>query len=85
MDTIHPLRAYRERREPTLTQEQLANFLGVSKASVSRWETGKRKLDEENLLAAISAKTGIPAAKLRPDLAAMFKSAKPRRRPRRAA
>lgn len=30
----------RKRREKAVTQEELAHFLGVSKASVSKWETG---------------------------------------------
>lgn len=67
MDSIHPLKAFRETQNPRLTQDQLADLLGVSKASVSRWETGTRKLDED-LLPSVSAKTGIPKAKLRPDL-----------------
>lgn len=29
-----------KRREKGLTQEDLANYIGVSKASVSKWETG---------------------------------------------
>ena len=29
------------RREKGMTQEQLANYMGVSKASVSKWETGQ--------------------------------------------
>ncbi len=76
MDSIHPLRAYRERQSPPLTQEQLAAQLNVSKASVSRWETGERKPEVE-LLPGVARKTGIPAAELRPDLAEMF--ARPRR------
>ena len=31
----------RLRREKGLTQEDLANYIGVSKASVSKWETGQ--------------------------------------------
>lgn len=30
-----------KRRQKGLTQEELANYLGVSKASVSKWETGQ--------------------------------------------
>ena len=29
-----------KRREKGMTQEELAEFMGVSKASVSKWETG---------------------------------------------
>lgn len=31
----------RKRREKGMTQEDLANYIGVSKASVSKWETGQ--------------------------------------------
>jgi len=31
----------RKRREKGITQEELANYMGVSKASVSKWETGQ--------------------------------------------
>jgi Helix-turn-helix. len=31
----------KKRHEKGLTQEELANYLGVSKASVSKWETGQ--------------------------------------------
>jgi len=30
-----------KRKEKSLTQEELANFMGVTKASVSKWETGQ--------------------------------------------
>lgn len=71
MEAVHPLKAFRDRQDPPLTQEQLAVLLGVSKASVSRWETGERK-PELALLDGITAHTGIPAAELRPDLAGLF-------------
>lgn len=85
MEQIHPLKAYRLRQSPPLTQEQLAEQLGTSKVSVSRWETGERK-PEPDLLPGISAKTGIPAADLRPDLAELFTARRTRSpaRPRRA-
>lgn len=35
----------RLRRERKLTQEQLADFVGVTKASVSKWETGQSMPD----------------------------------------
>lgn len=31
----------RKRKEKGITQEQLADYMGVSKASVSKWETGQ--------------------------------------------
>lgn len=68
---IHPLKAYRERQNPPLTQEQLADLLGVTKAAVSRWESGERQPDQ-NLLLHIAEKTGIPPRELRPDLAELF-------------
>lgn len=71
MDVIHPLKAYRERQEPPLTQERLAGLLGVSKAAVSRWEAGERK-PEETILPTITERTGIPARELRPDLAELM-------------
>lgn len=70
MDHIHPLRAYRNARG--LSRDDLAALLGVSKPTVWRWEAGKRKVDEE-LLPAVSEKTGISKADLRPDLAELLK------------
>lgn len=29
-----------KRKEKGITQDELANYIGVSKASVSKWETG---------------------------------------------
>lgn len=71
MENIHPLRDYRERQTPPLTQEQLAKQLGTTKATVSRWETGERKPEPEEL-PKIEAKTGIPPRLLRPDIAEIF-------------
>ena len=39
----------RLRRQMQFTQAQLARELGVSRAAVSRWESGRRKID--NILA----------------------------------
>jgi transcriptional regulator with XRE-family HTH domain len=68
MEQIHPLKAFRENQHPPLTQEELGAMLGVSKAAVSRWESGARKVELE-LLPRIVSKTGIAARVLRPDLA----------------
>ena len=57
---------------PPLSQQGLAELLGVDRVTVARWETGKRKMDEERLLS-VSKKTGIPVAKLRPDLASLLR------------
>lgn len=40
---------YRLRKEARLTQEDLASYLGVTKASVSKWETGQSYPDIELL------------------------------------
>ena len=64
----HPLKAYRERQDPPLTQTALADILGVSRTSVCRWESGER-MPDEGLLPTIAEKTGIDPAELRPDLA----------------
>jgi transcriptional regulator with XRE-family HTH domain len=68
----HPLRAYRDQRGQT--QDALAKELGVSSITISRWETGARKIDAD-LLPAISEKTGIPKRDLRPDLAEVMREA----------
>ena len=34
------IKKYRKRKEKSLTQEQLAEKLGVSNKTVSKWETG---------------------------------------------
>jgi transcriptional regulator with XRE-family HTH domain len=66
---VHPLRAYRDRHR--LTQTDLARTLGVSSVTISRWETGTRRIDG-TLLAAVAQKTGIARDMLRPDLAALL-------------
>ena len=68
-ETVHPLRAFLQRMN--YTQPDAARLLGVSYVTVSRWETGERKIDSE-LVLKISRLTGIPVAQLRPDLAALF-------------
>jgi len=67
----HPLKTFRERQSPPLTHQTLADLLGVKRPTVSRWESGSRKIDGE-LIPRIVEKTGIPASKLRPDLAALL-------------
>lgn len=68
MEATHPLRAYRDAQQPKLSQRELAELLGVTVATVSRWETGERQPEPERL-SIITEKTGIPARELRPDLA----------------
>lgn len=69
----HPLKSYRMKQEPRLSQGQLADLLGVTRTTVARWETGARKVDQE-LVPKISEATGIAPAELRPDLAELLKS-----------
>lgn len=61
----HPLRHYRKATDRTL--EEAAKLLGITAATLSRWETGKRCPAPERV-ADISKVTGIPPHKLRPDI-----------------
>lgn len=49
------------------TQAELARSWGVDRVTVNRWIRGKRKI-APRLVSVVSRTTGIPAAKLRPDL-----------------
>lgn len=69
---IHPLTAFRERQAPPLSRAKLARLLGVSPASVTRWENGKRQPDKE-MLPLIAERTGITPTELRPDLAELMR------------
>lgn len=68
----HPLQVYRASRQ--LSQEQLGRELGVSGVTVSRWENKTRFIGPK-ILPFVSAKTGIPAKELRPDLAEALEAA----------
>lgn len=63
----HPLVEFRGRQQPPWSQADLARFLEVPRATVSRWESRERKIDPD-LLPIVAQKTGIPARDLRPDL-----------------
>lgn len=55
------------RESKGLTQEQVADILGTTKATVSRWESEKRRPDPATTVE-IERKLGIPRHELRPDL-----------------
>lgn len=63
----HPLAKYRRDKRDGLTQEALGKELGVTGVTVSRWETNRRKIDDD-LLPKVSGHTGIAPEVLRPDL-----------------
>lgn len=65
------LRKYRVAKG--LTQAALGKELGVTDVTVSRWETGQRKVDDD-LLPMVSERTGIPKGLLRPDLARLLQA-----------
>lgn len=69
MQANHPLKSYREKN--SLTRAALARDLSVSKTTITRWEEGKRKIDD-NKVTHVSTITGIPAKELRPDLAELM-------------
>lgn len=49
MSRVHPIRAYRERHSPTLSQQALGAKVGVTRGTISRWETGVRIPDRDAL------------------------------------
>lgn len=57
-----------------MSKADLAEFLGVSRPTAFRWETGKRKIGV-NSLSSVSEKTGISRRLLRPDLAGALEDA----------
>lgn len=65
----HPIKVFREAQVPPLSQEALADKIGVNRVTLARWETGDRKPGPTKL-PRITKVTGIPARALRPDLAA---------------
>jgi transcriptional regulator with XRE-family HTH domain len=69
MHTPHPLTIWRKSK--CLSQREFAEMVGVDRVTVNRWESGARLIDVP-WLPAVAAATGIPAARLRPDLAALF-------------
>jgi DNA-binding XRE family transcriptional regulator len=69
---IHPLRKWR--LENKKTRDDLAAAVGVSGVTITRWENGARRIPDGKL-PVVSAKTGIPRTKLRPDLAALMREA----------
>lgn len=71
MEGIHPLKVFRENQEPPLSQGDLAVLLGVARETVTRWESGSRKIDEQKL-PIVAEKTGISPRELRPDLAELL-------------
>lgn len=74
MDDIQPLtvlKDFREAQDPPLTHQGLADLLDVARETVSRWESGARKIDEDKL-PMVSEKTGISPRALRPDLAKLL-------------
>lgn len=67
MHAISPLKTFRQKHEPKLSQAALAAQLGVTRLTVTRWESGARKIDPD-LVPLVAEKTGIPAKELRPDI-----------------
>jgi transcriptional regulator with XRE-family HTH domain len=68
----HPLKSWR--LATGISQYELGLELGVTNITVSRWETGLRKIDA-SLLPKVARITGINPARLRPDLAKLLEVA----------
>jgi transcriptional regulator with XRE-family HTH domain len=65
----NPLREFREQHG--MSQVELARKIGVSSVTVSRWETGQRRIDPK-FLPKIAEQTGINKKQLRSDLEALL-------------
>jgi transcriptional regulator with XRE-family HTH domain len=63
--TPNPLKAYREAQQ--LSQQDLADKLGVSRGLVSLWESGHRAVSAE-MAVKIEHRLGIDRADIRKDL-----------------
>jgi DNA-binding XRE family transcriptional regulator len=71
MSKIHEqIRAWRERQEPRLSQDDAAKRVGVTRFTWLRWESGSPI--ELRFVAAVARETGIAASELRPDIAGTF-------------
>lgn len=69
-ENAHPVKAYRERQIPTLSQGKFGALVGVTRFTVIRWENGSPI--DENKLPEVSKIIGVPAKELRPDLVDKF-------------
>jgi transcriptional regulator with XRE-family HTH domain len=68
---VHPLKTFREKQSPPISQGELAELLGVARETVTRWESGARKIKQQSL-PIVAEKTGISPRELRPDLAELM-------------
>lgn len=59
----HPLAMWRERQEPRVTQESLAEDLKVWPLTIWRWENGKRT-PRRKVAERISTRTGLSIGEL---------------------
>lgn len=69
----HPIKVFRKAQVPRMSQEDLARKVGVDRVTIARWEAGRKP--GHDILPKLVRVTGIPASKLRPDMAAMFAGA----------
>ena len=65
------LKAFRERHNPPLSQSDLADKFGVSRVTVTRWESGSRQPNRD-VLPTVLRITGLPLSEIRPDLAKLI-------------
>lgn len=69
-ENANPVKAYRERQTPPLSQGEFGRRVGVTRFTVIRWENGA-PIDEKKL-PEVSREIGVPAKELRPDLVDKF-------------
>lgn len=62
MEGIHPLKTWRRKQRPPLSQDEVAEKIGVTKPTISRWERYNREPSLADA-AKLSEITGIPLKK----------------------
>jgi transcriptional regulator with XRE-family HTH domain len=73
MEAVPALKTFRETQQPPLSQREAAALVGVARETWARWESGKRRVDDDKL-PLLAEKTGLSRDVLRPDLSRLLQT-----------